>query len=140
MARPALPCRPPFFRFAVAHAVAETAAVVAAVPPLARLETQIVPQSKHPGKSRPAADLLVFLLEEAQEVLIVPELSQFLALRLGRIVAGDLRLVRVQPRQDRSRAGAAEARGDIPPREDPALRRSPVEVRRADTCGWPMKP
>jgi hypothetical protein len=51
---------------------------------------------------------------------------------LGRIVAADAMLMRIEPRQERRQRGAAKRRRHIAIREHGAVTRQPIEPRRAD--------
>src|SRR5207237_7925356 len=96
-------------RIAVGHALRETAGTVMPLPPFACLQTYISLFPEQARKRGHLRDAFHHPAAQAQVVWIPRQLGRFLAGRFGRVVAGDLALMRIQACEAGSKAGAAPA-------------------------------
>ena len=114
---------------AAGHPVGEAATAEAALPPLAGLEAEVAPRGEQAGEGGESVDVRD---QQLARVDLRPGGVPSVHLGVRRIVAGDPRLVGVEPGDHGRERGPAEGRRHVPAAEGHALPRKPVDVGRAD--------
>ena len=96
-------------RVAVTHAVRETTRAEMPLPPLACLKAHVAVLAEQPRQRRHLRDELGHLAAQSEVVFILCQLGRLFPRRLRRIVARDLRLVRIPAGEHRRQAGTTQA-------------------------------